>query len=164
VTIELGDFETAATEAVRHFWAARQDAAARQRASGVPDSGERAAVTAGGNMDGFVRLLTGLAEANGLGDATICTERGNLALPGYFRPTKLWDLLIFHGRRLLAAIELKSQVGPSFGNNFNNRAEEAIGTAQDLVIARRIRPGQRGHQPAALRRDVRRLRRSRGRS
>jgi len=26
---------------------------------------------------------------------------------------------------LVAAIEAKSQVGPSFGNNFNNRTEEA---------------------------------------
>jgi type II restriction enzyme len=32
---------------------------------------------------------------------------------------------------------LKSQVGPSFGNNFNNRAEEAIGTAHDLWTAYR---------------------------
>ena len=38
---------------------------------------------------------------------------------------------------LIAAIELKSQVGPSFGNNFNNRAEEAIGTAHDLSTAYR---------------------------
>lgn len=33
---------------------------------------------------------------------------------------------------LVAAIELKSQVGPSFGNNFNNRTEEAIGNAVDV--------------------------------
>ena len=36
---------------------------------------------------------------------------------------------------LLAAIEVKSQVGPSFGNNFNNRTEEAIGSAIDLWTA-----------------------------
>lgn len=39
--------------------------------------------------------------------------------------------------KLIAAIELKSQVGPSFGNNFNNRTEEAIGTAHDLWTAYR---------------------------
>lgn len=38
--------------------------------------------------------------------------------------------------RLIAAIELKSQVG-SFSNNFNNRTEEAIGTAHDLWTAYR---------------------------
>jgi hypothetical protein len=35
------------------------------------------------------------------------------------------------------ALEFKSQVGPSFGNNFNNRTEEAIGTAHDLWVAYR---------------------------
>ena len=39
--------------------------------------------------------------------------------------------------RLVAALEFKSQVGPSFGNNFNNRTEEAIGTAVDLWTAYR---------------------------
>ena len=38
---------------------------------------------------------------------------------------------------LIAAIELKSQVGPSFGNNFNNRTEEALGTAMDIWTAYR---------------------------
>jgi hypothetical protein len=60
-----------------------------------------------------------------------------VTLPGYFRPTKKWDLLVIHEKRLVAAIELKSQVGPSFGNNFNNRTEEAIGTAQDFKTAYR---------------------------
>jgi type II restriction enzyme len=60
-----------------------------------------------------------------------------LTLPGYFRPTKLWDLLVIYRGDLIAAIELKSQVGPSLGNNFNNRTEEAIGTAHDLWVAYR---------------------------
>jgi hypothetical protein len=46
--------------------------------------------------------------------------------------------------RLVAAIELKSQVG-SFGNNFNNRTEEAIGTAHDLWTA--YREGAFGKHP-----------------
>ena len=37
----------------------------------------------------------------------------------------------------MAAIEAKSQVGPSFGNNFNNRTEEAIGNAVDIWTAYR---------------------------
>jgi hypothetical protein len=36
---------------------------------------------------------------------------------------------------LVAALEAKSQVGPSFGNNFNNRTEEAMGSALDLWTA-----------------------------
>ncbi len=50
-----------------------------------------------------------------------------------------------HRGKLIAAIELKSQVGPSFGNNFNNRTEEAIGTAHDLWTA--YREGAFGNQP-----------------
>ena len=67
-----------------------------------------------------------------------------LTLPGYFRPTKLWDLLVINEGRLIAALEFKSQVGPSFGNNFNNRSEEAIGTAHDLWTA--YREGAFGEQ------------------
>ena len=43
---------------------------------------------------------------------------------------------MLHEGRLIAALEFKSQVG-SFGNNFNNRTEEAIGTAHDLWVAYR---------------------------
>jgi hypothetical protein len=43
----------------------------------------------------------------------------------------------------VAAIEFKSQVG-SFGNNFNNRTEEAIGTAHDFSVA--YREGAFGEQ------------------
>ncbi len=45
----------------------------------------------------------------------------------------------------MAALELKSQVGPSFGNNFNNRTEEALGTAIDLWTA--FREGAFGEAP-----------------
>ena len=36
-------------------------------------------------------------------------------------------------------MECKSQVGPSFGNNFNNRVEEAVGAAEDVWTAYRER-------------------------
>jgi hypothetical protein len=53
-------------------------------------------------------------------------------LPGYYRPAKKWDIVVVDDPYLVAAIEFKSQVGPSFGNNFNNRVEEAIGSAVDV--------------------------------
>ncbi|MBW2702905.1 MAG: restriction endonuclease, partial [Deltaproteobacteria bacterium] len=46
-------------------------------------------------------------------------------------------ILVVHNDCLVAAIEFKSQRGPSFGNNFNNRTEEALGTAEDLWTAYR---------------------------
>ena len=85
-------------------------------------------------MDGFVRLLVSMVRDAGIPDASVFQEKA-IELPGFFRPTKQWDLLVVVDGRLLAAIELKSQVGPSFGNNFNNRTEEAIGSAVDLWTA-----------------------------
>jgi hypothetical protein len=96
-------------------------------------------------MDGFIALIQDVIRANGLTDAHIMMGRRVLCLLGYFRPTKLWDLLILNEKRLVAALELKSQVGPSFGNNFNNGTEEAIGTAVDLWTA--FREGAFGEAP-----------------
>ena len=95
-------------------------------------------------MDGFSALIVDLVKANGLPGAEIHQHRAVLTLPGYFRPTKRWDLLVIDKGRLVAAIEFKSHVGPSFGNNFNNRTEEAIGTSHDLWTA--YREGAFGEQ------------------
>lgn len=56
---------------------------------------------------------------------------------------------MIHQGELIAAIELKSQVGPSFGNNFNNRTEEAIGTAHDFWTAYRERAFGKQPRPFA---------------
>lgn len=133
--IDLADYEEKTAAAVQLFWETRTAATQKQAESGRVDQGERAGVTSGKNMDGFVQLIADLVEANGLIDAEVHTSRALVTLPGYFRPSKDWDLVITRGGRLIAAIELKSQVGPSFGNNFNNRTEEAIGTSHDFWTA-----------------------------
>lgn len=137
MALDLVDYERKARAAVQVFWGNREAARQLQIQSGKADQGERAGVTAGKNMDGFIALVLDLVRANGLAHADIHQRRAVLTLPGYFRPTKLWDLLVIHKGELIAAIELKSQVGPSFGNNFNNRTEEAIGTAHDFWTAYR---------------------------
>jgi len=113
------------------------------------DRENRGRATAGANMDGFVRLIQSIVIANGLPSQSVFIERGApVTLPGYYRATKMWDLLVVHhakkSTRLVAALELKSQVG-SFGNNFNNRCEEAIGTAVDFWTA--FREGAFGTSP-----------------
>lgn len=143
--IELADYERKAREATMAFWGNREKARQKQIEAGKADQGERAGVTAGKNMDGFLALIIDIVKANGLKGAVIHEQRAVLTLPGYFRPTKLWDVLVMHEKRLVAAVELKSQVGPSFGNNFNNRTEEAIGTAHDLWTA--YREGAFGKHP-----------------
>jgi hypothetical protein len=139
MTLNLVNYEKHAKASVRAFWGNRSAARQKQIDAGKADPGERAAVTAGKNMDGFIRLAIRLVEAKGLKNATIQTSKRVLTLPGFFRPTKLWDMLVLNNGRLVAAIEFKSQVGPSFGNNFNNRTEEAIGTAHDFWTAYRER-------------------------
>ncbi len=122
--------------AVKHFWVtrSRQDRA-QGRKTGKKDQGSRAAVTGGAQLDGFTELVKALLTENGVPDLTIHRKR-NVELPGFFRPTKEWDLIVILQGRLLATIEFKSQVG-SFGNNYNNRTEEAIGSATDLWTAYR---------------------------
>lgn len=137
MALDLVDYERKAREAIKAFWGNREAARQKQIESGKTDQGERGGVTAGKNMDGFLALLLDIIKANGLAQAEIYRNKPMLTLPGYFRPTKLWDLLVIYRGDLIAAIELKSQVGPSFGNNFNNRTEEAIGTAHDLWVAYR---------------------------
>jgi hypothetical protein len=123
-------------EAVARFWASRDTQAQRQGSqSGTRDTGSRAAVTGGSQMDGFVELVRDLLEESGVDKPVIYCERC-VEIPGWFRPEKKWDLLVVVEGCLIAAIEFKSQVG-SFGNNYNNRTEEAIGSATDLWAAYR---------------------------
>ena len=119
MAIDLADYERKAREAIQAFWGNREKARQKQIESGKADQGERTGVTAGKNMDGFIALVIDIVRANGLDHADIHQQRRVLTLPGYFRPTKLWDLLVINEGRLIAALEFKSQVGPSFGNNFN---------------------------------------------
>lgn len=137
MSLDLANYQGKAEEAVKAFWGNREAARRKQIESGKADQGERSGVTAGKNMDGFVALVRDVVRLNGLAEADIHVERRMLTLPEYFRPTKLWDVLVINDRRLVAAVEFKSQVGPSFGNNFNNRAVEAIGIAVDLWKAYR---------------------------
>lgn len=127
-------WEDRLSEAIRFFWKTRQSQSDRQGSrSGTRDSGSRTAVTGGKQLDGFVELLRDFLGEAGL-DKTCIHISKSVELPGWYRAEKKWDLLIVREERLIAAMEFKSQVG-SFGNNFNNRAEEALGNATDLWAA-----------------------------
>ncbi|MBE3048496.1 restriction endonuclease [Candidatus Bathyarchaeota archaeon] len=93
-------------------------------------------MTGGKHLDGFISLCRDLLVEAGLPEANVCWSQQR-ELPGYFRAEKNWDLLAVANGHLLAVIEFKAQVGPSFGNNFNNRTEEALGNATDLLAAYR---------------------------
>ena len=123
-------------EAVKYFWSTRETQAQKQGAvTGAKDAGARSAVTGGAQMNGFVNLVRDLLREGGLPEAHVYCEK-SMEVPGWYRPEKQWDLLVVADGKLLAGIEFKSQVG-SFGNNYNNRTEEAIGSATDIWAAYR---------------------------
>jgi hypothetical protein len=134
------------SDAVAHYWQTRRAQREKQKKRGVSDAGLRSAVTGGAQMDGFIRLFTEII-VNAGGDERHIFRKRRLQLPGFFRPTKEWDLIVVKDGNLVAAIEAKSQVGPSFGNNFNNRTEEAMGSALDLWTAFREGAFNGGVQP-----------------
>ena len=122
------------SNAVASYWSTRQSQKIKQETSGRSDQGARSAVTGGAQMDGFMSLLSDIIIEAGV-DPTCIHRNKLLQLPGFFRPTKEWDLLVIKDEQLIVALEAKSHVGPSFGNNFNNRTEEAMGSALDLWTA-----------------------------
>jgi len=130
------DLHSKVSQAVTHFWQMRRIQVEKQKRRGSTDQGYRGAVTGGAQMDGFISLITETIVSAGIDKKHIFFQK-SLELPGYFRPTKEWDLLVVKNNQLIMALEAKSQVGPSFGNNFNNRTEEAMGSALDLWTAYR---------------------------
>ena len=79
--------------AVARYWRTRSAQRQRQERSGKADQGLRSAVTGGKQMDGFIDLFTELVIQAGI--PTDCIFRNKaVQLPGFFRPTKEWDLLV----------------------------------------------------------------------
>jgi Restriction endonuclease XhoI len=142
----MQDVEKRVSEAIKLFWLTRDKQRKGQgRRTGKKDAGLRAAVTGGKHLDGFTEICRDLFVAGGVPEAHVYWQRKR-ELPGYYRAEKNWDLIVVANGDLLALIEFKAQVGPSFGNNFNNRTEEAIGNATDLWAAYRegaFRPSAR---------------------
>ena len=122
--------------AVRFFWQKRSQQSSSQGGGTDRDRGARSAVTGGKQMDGFVELVRSPLLAAKVPEPCISTDK-RVELPGWFRAEKQWDLIVVQDGELHAAIEFKSQIGPSFGNNFNNRTEEALGSATDIWAAYR---------------------------
>ena len=132
MTPKLINFDDRLAQSVRFFWRGRRDAAKKQQVAGKADQGNRGAVTGGKNLDAFREMIVDVVHRYGPKGCEVHRGKSMVVLPGFFRPTKQWDLLIVFQNRLLAAMELKSLCGPSFGNNANNRCEEAIGSGYDF--------------------------------
>ena len=131
--------------AVQSYWDARSKNKEKQIQSGKIDAGTRGEVTGGTQMGALEVLVADILCEAGLKKIDIRT-RTALELPGYFRATKKWDLMVVSEGQLVLAMEFKSQAGKSIGNNVNNRSEEAVGSAKDIWIA--FREGRFGNAPA----------------
>lgn len=133
MNIDISKYKSLIDGAVELFWNTRNKQKTDQESKDIKDTGNRSAVTGGKQLDGFLELLTTVAIDVGIPNDCIYLKGNHI--PGFFRPTKDWDLLIISpNKKLISVIELKSQVG-SFGNNFNNRTEESLGSAVDLWTA-----------------------------
>ena len=130
------DIDLRLQEAIQSYWNARAQNKAKQLESGRIDAGTRGEVTAGTQMGALEVLVADILCEAGLKRLDVRT-RTSLELPGYFRATKKWDLIVISEGQLVLAMEFKSQAGKSIGNNVNNRSEEALGSARDLWTAYR---------------------------
>ena len=139
------DIDKRLQEAVQSYWDARTKNKEKQVEGGKIDAGTRGEVTGGTQMGAMEVLVADILAEAGLEKLDVKT-RTALELPGYYRSEKKWDLIVVSNGQLVTAMEFKSQVGPSFGNNFNNRSEEAIGSATDIWVA--YREGRFGKTPA----------------
>lgn len=139
MAVTRADFEAA----VAAYWGAKDDQFTASVIAGAIGAGTAGSVRGGKHFDAITALLARFFLDAGYPPEAIMTSR--LMLPGYYRPQKQWDLLVVHRDTLVAAFELKSLGAPSFGNNYNNRIEEAIGSAVDLQRADRanVLPGEK---------------------
>jgi hypothetical protein len=130
--------EDLVSKAIRHYWnSLGVQGKSQGRAKGSADYGRRTEVTGGKQLDGFIDLIVEILVSAGLKRADIFVGRNNSNIPGFYRPTKNWDVVAVAGKDtgrpgLLACVEIKSLGGPSFGNNYNNRVEEALGNSADV--------------------------------
>lgn len=127
------DLEPEVQDAVQWYWSTLSDQEDEQLESEDSTRGRRAQVLGGKQMDGFAGLIEDILVDAGVPRDDV-KHNYHATLPGYFRHEKTWDTAVVHDGELLAVVEYKSQAS-SFGNNLNNRAEEAIGSFTDLIEA-----------------------------
>ena len=134
----LPDYTDPVTHAVAEYWSVRESQAELSRAQGVLNTGLRAEVTGGRHLDALQTLLVQVFADAGIPPRLMEVRRR--PIPGYFRRDKSWDVVVTVETRVVGIIELKSIVGPSPGQNFNNRTDEALGQAMDVwtAVERRI--------------------------
>ncbi|GAA0402728.1 PaeR7I family type II restriction endonuclease [Streptomyces luteireticuli] len=142
MAVDRRDFERAVAE----YWGVRDTQGENSKLKDVEGAGTAGKVRGGQHFDPIALLLKQFFLDAGYPDNAVrVTVSDRLELPGYYRPQKRWDVVVTYEDTLVAAFELKALGGPSFGNNYNNRVEEALGSAVDVRRARlaELYPGER---------------------
>ena len=129
MTPAVPDYEEAFAAAIQHFWMIKNDQQAAAILAGRSDGGTSGSVRAGKHMSPFELLIRQVVEDAGIEPDPAPSDK--LYLPGFYRETKSWDVVLQYQGHALAIVEAKSQ-GSSLAKNFNNRVEEAIGQAADV--------------------------------
>ncbi len=121
--------------AIAAYWGKKDEQLAAAQLAGSTAEGSSKAVRRGGHFNPIANLIARFFLDAGYPPESIHASGKMTRLPGYYRPTKAWDLVVVQDDVLVAAVELKALGGPSFGNNYNNRVEEALGNGVDLERA-----------------------------
>ncbi|WP_046470901.1 PaeR7I family type II restriction endonuclease [Allosalinactinospora lopnorensis] len=120
-------------EAIARYWGVKDAQNTSSQVAGRVGAGTAGSVRGGKHFDVIAELIAKFFREAGYPDSAIrIAKKHGMELPGYYRPQKQWDVVIAHRGTLVAAFELKALGGPSFSNNYNNRIEEALGSAVDL--------------------------------
>jgi hypothetical protein len=96
------DFDQQVASAITNFWGKRTSDSSASKAGARLQGGNRDAVLGGKTMAGFQEVIRSVATHCGLPPESVVTGGKQTTLPGFFRPTKNWDTLVLHERRLIA--------------------------------------------------------------
>lgn len=124
--------------AIKAYWHVKDQQTTTAQLLNSSSEGAAKAVRAAGHFAPVAALVARFFLEAGYPPESIGTGHPHIVLPGYFRPTKRWDLAVIHKGVLVAAVELKGIGGDanSIGRNYNNRLEEALGNSIDLDRAK----------------------------
>lgn len=123
------DYEADFAAAVRSFWDVKRAQQTASDVAGRQVGSTSGAVRAGKHMAPFEQLIHKVVLDTGIEPDPSPSD--TVYLPGFYRESKSWDVVLQYKGHALAIVEAKSQ-GSSLANNFNNRVEEAIGQAADV--------------------------------
>lgn len=95
-------------DAVQYVWTGRLKQREKQAEAGKVDAGTRGDVTGGRHMGALEVLVKDLLVEFGIREEEVFTRK-KLELPGHYRSTKKWDLLVVSREQLVPQITI---VGP----------------------------------------------------